>query len=307
MARVIAGSAAYQAPTPGPVVSIGNFDGVHRGHQAMLQELLQQAEQRDTISCVYTFEPPPRVVLAPHQYVPRISPWPDKVRMLAEFGVEDIVVERFTRAFAQHPAEWFADQVLRQRLRAQAVVVGYDFRFGKARGGDIERLRELLPEIPITQVDAYKLDGTTVSSSSIRDAIGEGRVADAAELLGRPHLIRGTVVAGERRGRKLGFPTANIEVDSGALPRHGVYAVRARADGGEWLDAVANVGVRPTFEGEALSVEVHVLDGSFDFYGSEFEVQFVDRVRDEQKFDGIDALMARIRKDCEAARLLLAG
>jgi riboflavin kinase/FMN adenylyltransferase len=302
---VFAGSASYRAPVPGPVVSIGNFDGVHRGHRAMLEVLLERAGRAKVPSLVYTFEPPPRVVLAPQHHVPRISPWPDKVRLLIEFGVEHVVVERFTRAFAQHPPEWFADRILRRRLGAQAIVVGYDFRFGKARGGDVDRLREILPEIPIVEVPAFALDGEVVSSSSVRRAIAEGDVERAAVLLGRPHIVRGTVVTGDRRGRKLGFPTANLEVDTGVLPLAGVYAVRASADGGAPEPAVANLGVRPTFEGEKFLVEVHLLDASPDLYGKELEVGFVRRIRDEKRFSGPDELVAQIRKDVDQARAML--
>lgn len=307
MTQLYAGSAAYPPATsgPGPVLTIGNFDGVHRGHQHLLARLVSRARALGVPSCVYTFEPPPRVVLAPQQARTRILAWPEKMRLLADHGVDHVVVERFTRAFAQHPPEWFATQILGARLRAAALVVGYDFRFGRARAGDLALLRRLLPHVPVEQVEALYLDEQLVSSSTVRGLVLEGAVERAAALLGRPHCIRGTVVGGDQRGRTIGFPTANLETDSELLPAPGVYAVRARVDGGAPLPAVANLGFRPTFEGRSFLVEVHLLDQSLDLYGHELIVQFEARLRAEQRFSGVDALVAQIRADVEAARGVL--
>lgn len=302
MTQIFAGSAAYPSPSPRPVLSIGNFDGVHRGHQHLIERLRATAAALEAPTCVYTFEPPPRVVLAPHQHQPRVLAWPDKLRLLGQHGVDHVIVERFTRAFAQHPAEWFAGVLLARRIQPRALVVGYDFRFGRARAGDLALLQKALPGVSIEQVDALTLDGELVSSSRIRTLVREGAVERACELLGRPHTIRGTVVPGDQRGRTIGFPTANLETDSELLPSNGVYAVFACVDGGDPLPAVANLGTRPTFDGRRHSVEVHVLDGRYDLYGHELTVSFVSRIRDEQRFADVDALVARIRKDVAEAR-----
>ena len=307
MLQVHAGSDAFPAEGPGPVVSIGNFDGLHHGHRVLLRRLVEGARRQGGPAVVYTFEPPPRVVLAPSQHMARILSWPDKVRLLGEQGVDAVVVERFSRAFAQHPPEWFATEVLGRRLRARGLVVGYDFRFGRARAGDVGMLKRLLPDMPVDQVAAVELDGAVCSSSAIRERVASGDVAGAARLLGRWHFVRGTVVAGDRRGRTIGFPTANVDTDAELLPAHGVYAVQARVDGGPPLPGVANLGLRPTFDGTMVQLEVHLFDFSGDLYGRELMVCFVERLRGEQRFAAVDALVARIRQDAELARSALAA
>ncbi len=310
--RVFAGSAAYarhraSSAAPGPVLSIGNFDGVHRGHRHLLAQVVEEARQRGVPAAVYTFDPPPRAVLAPSLRQPRITAWPDRVRLLGELGIDHVIIERFSRAFAQHPPAWFADEVLAQRIAPVAMIVGYDFRFGRARAGTVETLQARL-SIPVAQVEALVEDGETLSSSLVRALIGEGAVARAATLLGRPHFVRGVVVPGDARGRTIGFPTANVETDAELLPAAGVYVVEARVNGGPWRDAVANLGVRPTFGGDGpFLVEVHLLDFKGDLYGAELEVRFRDRIRGEQRFSGPDALVARIREDVQQARARLAG
>jgi len=307
MPEIYAGSAAYPAPSPQPVLTVGNFDGLHLGHRHLLVQLVNAAKKRGAPAAVYTFDPPPRVVLAPKQHQPRIQSWPDKVLLLGKLGIDQVIVERFTRSFAQHPSEWFAREVLQNRIQPQAMVLGYDFRFGRARQGGIEHLRRLLPDIPIHQAEALEMEGKVVSSSVIRASVLAGEVAAAAVLLGRHHTVRGTVVGGDKRGRTIGFPTANLETDSELLPKRGVYAVRARADGGAWWPAVANLGNRPTFHGDQFLVEVHLLDFSGDLYGCELEVAFVRHLRDEQEFPDVEALVGQIRSDVAAAKTFLDG
>jgi len=284
---------------------MGNFDGLHQGHRHLISRLVACARDQGVPACVYTFDPPPRVVLAPTRHQPRIQSWTDKVRIMGELGVDQVVVERFTRSFARHPPSWFVDEVLGRRIAPVAIVVGYDFRFGRGRTGDVETLRASLPNLPIEQVVALEMDGGVVSSSRIRLLVGSGDVAQAAQLLGCDHVVRGTVVAGDARGRTMGFPTANLETDAELLPARGVYACRARSDGGDWIPAVANLGTRPTFDGRGFLVEVHILDFSGDLYGSEMEVAFVQRLRGEQVFDGLDSLRDQIQQDVLAARAAL--
>lgn len=302
MPIVIAGSAAFPADGPRPVLTVGNFDGLHLGHRHLIQALVRQAHHIGAPSAVYTFDPPPRVVLSPEGRTPRIQSWTDKVRIMGELGVDQVVVERFTPSFAQHPAQWFIDEVLRRRIQPIELVVGYDFRFGRGREGNVTTVREALPSIPVHQVEALQLNGDTVSSSRIRTAVGEGRVADASVLLGCPHRIRGTVVHGDARGRTIGFPTANLQTDAELMPADGVYAVRARSNGGEWLNGVANLGTRPTFDCIGFLMEVHLINFSGDLYGSEMEVEFVERIRGEAAFSGRDALVEQIRQDVARAQ-----
>jgi len=305
MPEIFAGSAAYADPSPGPILTIGNFDGLHLGHRHLLGQLVQRAHAAGRPAAVYTFEPPPRVVLAPQQHQPRILPWTDKVRLLGELQIDQVIVERFTRSFAQHPPEWFASEVLQNRIQPSELLLGYDFRFGRARQGGIDRLRSLLPKMPIHQADVLQLDSSVVSSSAIRALILEGKVREAAKWLGRTHSVKGTVVSGDKRGRTIGFPTANLETDAELLPAHGVYAGWARTNGGDWHRAVANLGKRPTFDGLRFLIEVHLLDFSDDLYGSELEFAFVEHLRGEAVFAGADALSRQIKSDIETARSLL--
>jgi len=305
MPTVIAGSAAYPLSGPRPVVTIGNFDGLHHGHRHLLDALVDQARTQDAPSAVYTFDPPPRVVLSPDSRAPRIQSWTDKVRIMGELGVDQVIVERFTPSFAQHPPRWFIDEVLRRRIQPAGLVVGYDFRFGKGRKGDVDTVRAAFPTIPVLQVQPMELDGITVSSSRIRSAVADGKVSEAARLLGCPHRIRGTVIHGDARGRTLGFPTANLQTDAELMPAHGVYAVRARCDGRPWKNAVANLGTRPTFDGHGFLVEVHILDFDGDLYDAEMEVDFIERIRGEMAFAGPEALRTQIKTDTNTARGML--
>lgn len=304
--QIFAGSAQYPAENPQPVVTIGNFDGVHRGHEHLLERLRQHADDLGAPTCVYTFEPPPRVLLAPKLRRPRIMPWTEKIRLLGDAGIDQVVVERFTRSFAQHPPEWFLSEILLQRLRARALVVGYDFRFGRARGGDVGFLRRHVPHLPVDQVRPFVDGEDVISSSSVRRLVTQGNVERASRFLGRPHTILGTVVVGDQRGRKLGFPTANVETDDELIPTNGVYAVRVRLNRREpWRAAVANLGTRPTFGGGRFLIEVHLLDFRGDLYGEELQVAFIGRIRSEHPFSSADDLMLQLRQDVQAARALL--
>lgn len=307
---VFAGSAAYlrrEPPTAGPVLTIGNFDGVHLGHRALLQQVVEAARSRGVPACVYTFDPPPRQVLAPSQAQARITPWPDRVRLLGQQGVDHVIIERFTHAFAQHPPSWFVDEILGRRIRPVELIVGYDFRFGRARAGTADTVRERLDGVPIRSVEALQHGDVTVSSSVIRRRIAAGDIPGTTELLGRPHRVRGVVVPGDQRGRTIGFPTANIDCSHECVPAGGVYAVWARIDSGEALPAVVNIGLRPTFGHQSdVRVEAHILDWSGTIYGSEVELSFVDHLRGERRFDHIDALTTQIRADILEARARLA-
>lgn len=285
----------------GPVVTIGNFDGVHLGHRALVQRAIAVAKARGAPSLAYTFHPAPRDVLRPNNGVLRIESLDDRVARLCALGVDHVVVEPFDHAFAAQSPQQFAQDVLVGRLRASALVVGWDFRFGRGREGTADGLRAWLAG-PVEQLGAVALGDDVVSSSAIREAVLGGDVALAARLLGRPHLICGEVVHGEARGRELGFPTANLALSTPLVPANGVYAVQVRVDDApRWWPGVCNIGARPTFDGHGRRVEVHLLAGGRDLYGRELRVSVVDRLRDERAFPSRETLIAQIDADCRAA------
>lgn len=297
---------SHQWPDDGPptVVTIGNFDGVHLGHRALLDRTRTLAAAHQARACAFTFDPPPRDVLRPDNAIQRIQRLQDRTAMLLDAGVDHVIVEPFTLAYAAHDARWFAEEILRRRLGAVAVVVGWDFRFGKGRGGTAGTLREAL-DAPVEQIQAYRLDGEAVSSSRIRQALQRGEVAVASTLLGRPHRVVGTVVRGDARGRDLGFPTANIKSQTPLVPAEGVYAVRVRLADQTVRKGVANLGARPTFGGGPPTLEVHLFDFDGDLYGATLAVDFIGRIRDERRFEDRTALVEQIRHDAQAARDLL--
>jgi len=301
-------SGSYTDRPERPVVAIGNFDGVHLGHQSMLKEALRQARELDQPSVVYTFDPPPAVVLRPDTHYPRILPLEDRVRLLGDFGVDQVCIEPFSFAFAQHSATWFAHEILERRFHPSAIVVGYDFRFGRNRQGDFGLLQKQLPDVPITQVGAFEVDGHVVSSSRIRRLVSEGDVSGARQILSRCHTVRGTVVEGDKRGRSLGFPTANLATPAELLPAPGVYVVKGNVDRRHEYGGVANLGVRPTFSGRELMIEIHLFDLSptdEDLYGRELEVSFLQKLRDEKRFPNAEQLRQQIASDAQSARALL--
>ena len=303
--RIVHGSEGFDSDAR-PVATIGNFDGVHRGHRRLLDRLLETAEEHGAPSLVYTFEPAPQRVLRPESCPPRILPVGEKLRLLGAAGVDLVVIEAFSPDFGQHPPEWFAHTVLEARLKPLAMVVGYDFRYGNRRAGNIDLLRQQLPDLPVEAVDALVIeDGTTVSSSRIREAVATGDLDRAKTLLGRPFHLRGTVIEGDARGRTLGFPTANLSREGELLPPPGVYAVDVEVVGGERHAGVANLGVRPTFDGRRLSIEVHLLDFTGELYGERLDVHFRASLRPERRFGDVEALKRQIGDDIQAARAIL--
>jgi riboflavin kinase / FMN adenylyltransferase len=291
------------------VVTIGNFDGVHRGHRVLLRRTVDAASDRGARSVVITFEPHPAAVLRPGTEPLRLQPLHARVTALVEAGMDLVLVLPFTRDLAALTPEAFVRQVLVDRLQAQRVVVGSTFRFGAKAAGDVVTLVEQGEEYGFTTEAAtlLELEGTPISSSAIRSRLGDGDVAWAARAMGRPFQLTGTVVKGEGRGRTIGVPTANLDVPSGlVVPGNGVYAGHAVAGEQLW-PAVTNVGVRPTFDGTSRSVEVHLLDADEDLYGRELGFRFLHRIRGEQRFDGPDQLVARIRQDIEETRRHLAS
>lgn len=300
--QVVHGSETLEQ-RPKPVITIGNFDGVHVGHRALIERTRAMAERMSVPSGALTFHPTPQEVLRPDSAAPRIQSLAQRIEMLAATGLDYLVVEPFSLDVAALTAEDFAHRILKARLGVRGLALGYDFRFGRGRAGAVDTLKACL-DVPIEHQAAVELDGRPVSSSRVRQAVRVGDVALAGRCLGRPHAVRGAVVAGEQRGRKLGFPTANLREIEGLAPARGVYATWAWAEGVRHR-AVANLGVRPTVDGvDAVDVvlEVHLLDFAGDLYGASVMVEFVELLRGETAFPDLDALRAQISRDTEAAR-----
>ena len=304
-AVVFTGSANYVLDASGPVVLIGNFDGVHRGHRELIATARRLARDVGASTILaYTFHPAPRDVLRPGNDVPRIQRLEDRVQLLLDSGVDHVVVEPFDLDFAGQTARWFAEEVLTNRLGAEGVVIGWDFRFGRGRSGGIDDLRDVL-KVPVQQVAAVSDAGGVLSSSRVRMAVRAGEVRDAGAVLGRPHQVVGTVVRGDGRGRALGFATANIAPITALMPAAGVYAVTVDVGDGHARPGVANVGVRPTVGLGSTPLEVHLLDWSGDLYGATVRVGLVERLRDECRFDSLADLVAQIGCDVARAREIL--
>jgi riboflavin kinase / FMN adenylyltransferase len=293
------------------VVAIGNFDGVHRGHRALIETARARAEELGAPLGVITFEPHPREVLAPDQAPPRLTPFRTKVRILQELGVRELFALAFNQHLMSKSPEQFVHDVLAGGLGVRHVVVGFDFRFGHRRAGDADLLATLGREygFGVTLIEPVAWRGEVCSSSRIRAAIIRGDVALARDLLGHPFLVEGRVVEGDRRGRELGSPTANVRPGGrGLWPADGIYAVRAAWDKepSVWHDAVASVGVRPTFGGGARLLEIHVFDRDPDLYGRRVCCGFVERLRAEETFATVEDLKLQMDRDSAAARAALA-
>lgn len=291
----------------GAAVALGNFDGVHRGHQALIERTSEEARALNAPVVALTFEPHPRRFFVPDTGPFRLTLPPAKLRLLGQYGVQAVLAQRFDEAFAALSPEAFIEDVLLKGLGARHVVCGYDFTFGARRGGNVERLRERGQErdFGVTILDPVMREGEIYSSTRIREALRAGWISEAAELLGHPWEIEGVVELGDQRGRTIGFPTANVALGEHLRPRFGVYAVRALVDG-KWLNAVANLGRRPTFGKLQENFEVHLFDFSGDLYGKTLRVELIDFIRSEMKFSGLDQLKAQIAADGAAARQILA-
>ena len=291
-------------------VTIGNFDGLHLGHQAMLARLQDVAHVRGLPSCVLSFEPHPREFFTPEQAPARLSSLREKAECLQRMGIDRFHVLRFDRAFSSLAAEAFIEQVLGRTLQARYVLVGDDFRYGARRTGDFALLKkagetlgfdaESLPTVEVT--------GERASSTAVRQALAAGELEHAARLLGRPYSISGRVVHGDKLGRDIGFPTANIQLKHNRPPLMGIFAVELCGLNGAPLPGVASLGKRPTVKGaDAVPVlEVHLFDFNADLYGRRVRVDFLHKLRDEAKYPDLDSLVAQIRRDVDNAKTFLA-
>jgi riboflavin kinase/FMN adenylyltransferase len=293
----------------GTVVTVGTFDGVHLGHRHVLDEIARRAEATGRRSVLVTFHPHPLYVVRPDAAPPMLTTLAEKKEVLAESGLQYVVFVPFTPTLQQYPARRFVDEILIGRVGMSELVIGYDHGFGRGREGGVDTLRGIGAEVgfDVDVVDAVHVDGEPVSSSRIRRLLGEGDVESAARLLGRRYTLEGPVVAGERKGRELGFPTANVQIDDAhkMLPREGVYAAWGWVRN-ERLPGLLHLGPRPTFEGFAPTVELHLLDWSGDLYGERIRIEVARHLRGIQKFDSVDALVAAMRGDEAAGRAYFA-
>lgn len=287
-------------------VTIGFFDGVHLGHRALLQRVRQEADARGLEAVAVTFDLHSLEVLHGQGMRPTLLTTLEKVEQLQTAGMQRVEVLHFTPEFAAQTGEQFIADYLVGQLRAAYVAVGHDFRFGRGRAYTADDLKQVAGEfgVEVDVLSRVEIGGARVSSSALRELVVEGRVAAVPPLLGRPFSLRGLVVEGRRMGRSIGFPTANLAVDRRKLlPAHGVYVVQA----GEPTEArlgMMNIGLRPTVGGGGVTIEVHLLDYDADLYGATLEVQFLDRLRDERRFDSLEALRQQLERDREAARLV---
>ena len=301
------------ADARGAVVAIGNFDGLHRGHQVVITAARAQADSAKLALALMTFRPHPRRFFRPDEMPFRLTPFRAKVRAVAALGVDTLFVWRFDAKMAAVTAEEFVEKILHQGVGAAHVVVGHDFAFGNKRRGDAALLRSMGRDLgfDVTIVEPAKdANDEIYSSSVIRQYLRDGQPQRAAALLGRLWEIEGRVLTGDQRGRTIGFPTANIDPGEYARQAHGVYAVRAGVTTGDqtkWYDGVANLGVRPTVGGDRLLLETHLFDFSGDLYGQYLRVALVERLRSERKFENFEALQRQIAADSQQAREYLAS
>ncbi len=299
-------------PFKNAVITIGNFDGVHIGHQALFHEVLEKADQLDGTSISMTFEPHPMRVLKKKARPPLITLYEQKLELIAKSGIDVLICIPFTKAFASLSAKAFVEDILVNRIGMKAIVVGNDYTFGNNREGNIDLLKSFAGpldfEVIIADwIQSSKIGNNRISSTAIRDLVENGALTKANKMLGRNYQIRGEVARGRDRGGKLlGFPTANINLHDELCPRAGVYAVTVEYEG-SFYKGVANIGYSPTFDDHVFTVEVHILDFDQDIYGKKIKVNFVKRLRNEIKFEGISQLSDQIKTDILKANKILAG
>lgn len=288
---------SFDRPKTDSVVAIGSFDGLHLGHLALLEKLKNLASDFHVPSVVFTFDQPTRVLLEGSKFLYTLS---EKLEILAGLGIAEVIAVPFTLAFSDRTASQFLADI--RVLNPKSIVVGYDFRFGNKRSGGVADLETLAP---VFSLEMQTLDGLAVHASSIRTALEKADIRHANAMLGRAYHASGVVVRGQQLGRTIGTPTANIAVPEGKLLPKGVYAVRLETANGTWHNAIANIGTRPTVGGMTESFEVHIFDFDADIYGTEVSVQFVDFIRTEQKFAGLEPLKMQLELDKQQARALL--
>ena len=306
--EIILGIEKISRPFRNPVVALGNFDGIHRGHQFIFERTKLEANEIEGESLVLTFEPHPLKVLQANNCPPLITPFKKKMILIESLGIDVVICAAFTREFSAMPAREFVKSILVDRIGTRKVIVGYNYSFGREREGGVKDLEMYAQEFgfQVVVVSPIQIGNQNVSSSAIRNLIQRGEMVEAARLLGRHFMVLGKIIWGTARGRLLGVPTANVEILNELYPRNGVYAVKVQVDK-QHHKGVANVGVNPTFPGNRFSVEVHIFDFTQDIYGKEIQVAFIQRIRGEKAFESPQALIEQIRNDMNQARQILAS
>lgn len=297
---------------PNTVVTVGTFDGVHEGHRALMETVVAKAKKRRARSVVVTFDPHPRTIINPKgSSIRLLTSLKERAEILEDIGVDELCVIPFTRDFSLLSSEEFVRDVIHAKIGISEFVIGYDHHFGKDRSGTIETLENLGPELgfDVYVVSKREMGEVTISSTVIRKAIQEdGDMSQAARLLGRPYMLNGLVIHGDERGRKIGFPTANLQAErpDKAIPKNGIYAVKVRVDD-TWYNGMMNIGVRPTFDGLTKTLEVNIFDFDKSIYGKTVQIRFFDRIRDEKKFSGVEELKAQLGLDRNKSLEVLAS
>ncbi len=308
MKKFIDGIEKIKKKFPYPVLAIGNFDGVHIGHQTIFRMLSERARKKNGTSIVCTFEPHPLRIIAPERAPRLLTPYKDKVNLIRSYGIDVVICVNFTKEFASIKAEDFAKEVLSKSIGVKEIYIGANYRFGKGRKGSPELLEELGRDLgfKVKVIDDIKLKGVPISSSKIRILIAKGRIEEAKVFLGRNYSVIGIVIEGAKRGKSLlDIPTANIAVFNELLPKDGVYAVRVDLDG-KIYGGAANIGYKPTFEDKKFSFEVHIFDFDDKIVGKNLRVDFIKRIRDEMKFSGAEELKEQMKKDIDLIRQIVA-
>jgi riboflavin kinase/FMN adenylyltransferase len=294
-----------QLSTTGSVVTMGNFDGIHLGHQALVRHTVEESKRSGYPSIVLTFEPHPLKVLAPDRAPRLLLSYQDKLDLFRNLGVDIVIAQRFDREFASITATDFVQRFLVGRLKTKKLWVGRDLRFGQGRKGGTEDLIRVASQVgfQVGVLDPISTAGVRISSSRIRELVEAGCVDEVQPMLGRYHFVSGTVVTGQGRGRKLGFPTANISSQTEVIPRNGIYATLIEVKAKQWR-SVSSVGVNPTFGGGVRTVESFIFDFESDIYGEAARLSFVKRIRDEKKFAAVEELITQIRGDADQAKAI---
>ena len=285
------------------VLTLGVFDGLHLGHQKIIQKVVSRAKAVIAVPTVITFDPHPRAVLYPENAPPLLQTLDQRLANFEVLGIEQVIVIRFNQEFANQNAEVFLRNIVHERLQAKEVFLGKGFAFGKNRGGNIELLKKISAELGFyaDEVPEITVRGQRISSSKIRELLADGKINFARRMLGRPYGVEGQIIHGDQRGRTIGFPTANLKPRNRVIPKYGVYATANLIDG-IWRRSITNVGVRPTFDGDKEpSIESYIFDFDGDLYGDVLRVRFLHRIRDERKFNGIEELKNQIEKDTHRA------
>ena len=285
------------------VLTLGVFDGLHLGHQKIMQTVVERAKAADAVATAITFDPHPRAVLHPESAPPLLQTLDQRLANFEVLGIEQAIVISFDREFASQSAEDFIRDIIHDRLHAREVYLGKGFAFGRGRSGNIELLRKMSGELNFVadEVDEVRLRNHRISSSRIREQLGLGHVDLVRRMLGRPYGVEGVIIRGDRRGHTIGFPTANLHPHNRVIPKYGVYAT-ATLIAGQWRRSITNIGVRPTFGVDTEpSIETYIFDFDGELYGDVLRVRFLHRIRDERKFSGVDELKKQIEKDTRRA------